>query len=357
MVGGLSTPETAKPYSKHLFLVLVCVGLVTAFAPAVSAQTAAQTSTSPVGPVFNPSFELGPMAGPAGEQLQGSPVDHCIGVGHQVLWGTDTVQGEATGGAFDPPGSTPDPSQADPQGAAERVADDPEGEARYTAGVGHCVYGKDTGYDVAWANPVERTDQPAHWSMDVRNPSVEWGYDYDGDASDREARFATNNNGSRHNMWQWMGSPHQAWTPNAEALTLAVEQGTPPDGASIILSLATVPQESRETNGYYLACDLVFSAEQIRNADDVDDDGKVEVSPLNANFRARRSSHCAELEEKFENGSDAEKREVLGSTRITQLSFWGWNGAEEPVVVDDVQIEGATTVAEEVANGNVDTSP
>jgi hypothetical protein len=336
---------------KRLVYLLAGLGLVTALAPVAAAQSVAPVSSTPVGPVFNPTFEIGPPETPVQNQLEGTPLDHCFGVGHQVIWGSDTPQGQATGGQFNPyaldPSGAPDPSEADPQAAAEDVQDDPEQEARFLAGQDSCVYSDDSGYDLAWLQPAMRSQQPAHWSVDVRSgPSVDFGRTHDDDPTDTEAKLLDAPSKANHNMWQWFGSPHQAWTPNAEALTLDVEAGSIPESGSVILSLSTIPRENAEVSGYYVACDLVFSGAQLEAAQD--DDGHVEASPLDANFRARQS-HCSDLEQQFDSGGEEAKRDALGQVRITQLSFWGWNHGDEPAVVDDVQLEDATTVAEEGA--------
>lgn len=340
-----------------LVYLLVGTALAIAFAPAAGAQSAVPVEATHAGPVFNPDYELGPMAGPAEDRLQGSPIDHCYGVGHQVFYGSETPQGEATGGQLNPyligTSEKPNPEEADPQGAVQQIQDDPQGEAEFLIGEGHCVYGDDTGYDIAWVQPVERMQQPAHWSIDIQNPSTEFGYTHDDNPFDREAKLLDKPGRANHNMWQWFGSPHQAWTPNAEALSFDLEAGSIPESASVILSLSTIPQETRHVNGYYLACDLVFDADQLQQA--LDGDGDVKASPLDANLRARQKQ-CKPLEKKFEGGNETQKREVLGSTRITQLSFWGWNHGDGPAVVDNVQVIRATTIAEEAAKGNVDAS-
>lgn len=329
---------------------LVAATAVVAVAPTSTAQTVSPVSSTPAGPIFNPTFEIGPRESPVSQALDDSPADHCFGVGHQVFWGSETPQGEATGGQLNPyaldPSGLPDPSEADPQAAADSVQDDPEGEAMFLAGQGECVYGDDTGYDLAWVQPADRSEQPAHWSMDPQNPSVDWGTTYDDDPMDREAVFTTDGEGAHHNMWQWFGSPHQAWTPNAEALTLTLEQGDAPSNAAIKVSLSTIPDESTGPGGYYVACQLTFTGDLV-NAN-ADADGNVAVSPLDADLNARHSS-CDSLEAQFDGGTDAEKRDALGETRITQVSFWGWNQASTPVVVDDIQLEGATTYAEDAA--------
>lgn len=324
-------------------IVLFAAGLalVTGFLPATAAQ-----GISPVGPVTNPDFEVGPMLGPARDTVEGTAADECIGVGHQAQYGSGSPQGTATGGEYD----DPDPSEADPHGAVAQVQEDPEGEAEFAAGYGHCEFGSQDGYDLAWVQPVARAQQPAHWSMDIRNPSVEFGYDLDDDPFDREVKFLTE--GSGHNLWQWMGSPHQAFTADADALTMDVEDGTPEKGI-VKFILTTLPMESQDTS-YYQPCSLTFTAQQI--ADAAGADGHAEVSPLDATFKAR-TPVCEPLQETWDDGDDEDKREVLGSTRITQFDFWGWQRNPEPVVVDNVQLEGATTVAEALASGNADANP
>lgn len=324
-------------------VIVAGIALVTVFLPATAAQ-----GVSPVGPITNPDFEAGPTLGPAQDTAEGSPADECVGVGHQALYGSGSPQGTATGGSY----GSPDPSNADPHGAVAQVQEDPEGEAEFAAGYGHCEWSSQDGYDLAWVHPVARAQQPAHWSMDIRNPSVDFGHNFDDDPFDREVKFLADASASGHNLWQWMGSPHQAFTPNAEAFSLDIEAGSPERGV-VTFVLTTVPMET-QGESYYKPCRLVFTAEQI--ADAAGEDGHAEVSPLDGRFVSRDSS-CDALEQKWDGGTDAEKREVLGSTRITQFDFWGWNRNPEPVVVDNVQLVGATTVAESLADGNARANP
>lgn len=302
---------------------------------------------SPTGPITNSDFELAPVPDSATEPLAGTPADACYGLGHQAQYGSETTQGQATGGEYD----SPDPDEADPVGAAESAAENPEGTARYQAGWDYCVWGSDTGYDLAWVHPRTRASQPAHWSMDIRNPSVEFGYNYDEDPFDREVRIFTNASvdydASNHNMWQWFGSKHQAWTANAEALEMDVEAGDVSGAVKFILSSNPLGSQGDQL---YDDCSLTFTQDNLTNA--MDEDGHIAADPVDAVFNARRNP-CQPLEQAWDNGDEEDKRSVLGQVRITQVSFWSWErGTEQATVLDDVRLTAATTAAEEAAGAN-----
>lgn len=301
---------------------------------------AAGTGASPAGPVTNSDFELPPFPDELNEPLTDSAIDECIGIGHQVLYGEETPQGTTTGGTYD----DPNPEEGSAEDAADQVAENPGDEAMFASGYGHCVWGEDTGYDLVWLHPKARTTQPAHWSTDIREKPVEFGYNFDDDPFDREAKILADSSKAGHNLWQWMGSKHQAFTPDADSLSMDIEAGDVSGTVKLILTNVGTNPDSTD---YYQPCSLTFSQSQL--ADAMDADGHIEADPTEAVFTAREDS-CEELKADWETGDEDERRDVLSQTRITQLSFWNWNsGTETDTVIDNVQLPGATTAVEAAA--------
>lgn len=291
-------------------------------------------SASPAGPVTNSNFEVPPVPDETGEALEGTPADQCYGVGHQVLYGSESPQGQATGGTYD----SPNPEEADPAGAATSVVENPQATADQQTS---CVWNSEDGYDLAWVHPRARTTQPAHWSIDIRNPSADFGFNLDDDPSDKEVRLIADDSLAHHNLWQWIGSKHQAFTPNADALSMDVEKG---DVSGIVKLILTNMPSNTESTDYYQPCSLTFTQTQLANA--MDADGHIAADPTNAQFKAREDS-CQNLEDQWDGGDEDAKRDVLSQTRITQLSFWGWErGTDTDTVIDNVELPGASTAAE-----------
>lgn len=313
--------------------IAMLTGGLAAVIPAVSA--------SPLGPVTNSDFEAPPVPDAVAEPLEGSPIDECIGVGHQAQYGYESPQGTATGGTYD----QPNPDAADPQQAATNVTEDPEGEAVFAAGYGHCVWGADTGYDLAWVHPKARTTQPAHWSTEINAPAADFGYNFDDDPFDREVKLIADDSLAHHNLWQWMGSKHQAFTPDADSLSMDIEAGDVSGQVKLILTNLGMNPESTD---YYQPCSLTFTQAQLTDA--MDGDGHIAADPTNAQFAARAPS-CQDLKDAWDDESDdVSKRDVLSQTRITQLSFWGWErGTDTDSVIDNVELPGASTAAEAAA--------
>lgn len=320
-------------YSK-LATVGITIALLTVTIPALAQEP------SPRNPVVNGEFELD---SPVGNVLADTPADECIGIGHQVLFGSQSPQGKIAGGSYD----DPDPAQSDPQGAAEDVANDPEGEALFASGYGHCVWGEDTGYDLCWCNPASlASDEAIHWS----------GHDddtvdnFDGD-EDREIKITKDS--GHHNLWQAFPSPHQAYTGNFDALELRVEDGQIANSARVVVTFSATPLQAQSPwVGYFGDCSLSFSADQFTA-------GPNSIDPVDASFSSK-SADCEDAKDEWDNGDDADKRDVLGRLRIVQLSFWGWDNVDTPddeVVLDGISLAGASLAAEEAATGNVNPNP
>lgn len=295
---------------------------------------------SPAGPVTNSEFELPPVTRTVETTLEGSALDACYGIGHQVLWGSSTPQHQATGGPF----GEPDPGQADPVGAAFSVLEDPQGTAdRQTS----CVWNEEQGRDLAFVNPAGAAMSPVGWQYDLRNTPVAFGYGFDSDVMDRETLIRADGSLSDRNLWQEIGPKHHAFTPNADALELRVETGSIPDRAEIHLSLEPATPDSI-ANDVVHECLLSFEGPQLQDALAASPGESLAVDPVEGDFDAREDT-CDDLEAAWRDASDDERRDVLAQTRLTEIALWYWNHGTEPVVVDGLRLRGASLVAEEGA--------
>lgn len=147
--------------------------------------------------------------------------------------------------------------------------------------------------------------------------------------------------GSSHNFWQAYPNPHQAYTADFDALRFRVEAGTIPPGAIVQLSLSTSPLAAPSPFvGIFLNCSLTFSRLTP------DTGGLVSADPVEASF-ASRHVDCDASAAAWAAGGEDERRAALGTLRIVQVSFWGFE-AGSPVVLDDVEIAGARTVPEQL---------
>lgn len=342
-------------------------------------------------PVVNPGFEIDQ---PDVKPLEGSPADECIGVGHQLFYGSHTPQakvenatvavlapedrkaeGEEAAAAAqegDADATLENATQAAQEGnrtaAEENVTrlvdshDSPkelEEEALFQAGYGHCVFSDENGTDIAWLNPVRlATDDATHWSG--HNDDTLGDLDDDGD---REIAIPTDPE-TPHNLWQAWPSPFQAFTARFQALELDVEAGAIPDGALIQVSLSATPVETQSGDlVLFRDCALNFPGTLLN--DHLDAQGHVDVNPLEAGFSDTGDPDCEELEDRWNDPdtTDHQRREILGRLRVVQLSFWRFHvSPEDPscacsIQLDNVALSHATTVAEEVADGNVRADP
>lgn len=300
-------------------------------------------------PVVNGEFELF-VPDDAAEQLEGTPADECVGIGHQVLYGSETWQQRVEDGATSATDGETGNATENATRAVDAWTSAPLDEARFLSGYGHCVYSSEEGYDVVWLNPVRTAqDDAVHWSRGDDNTA--FGSAHDGDPIDREVRIGANASASGHNLWQAWPSPHQAYTASFDALTFRVESGEIPSSAAVKISLSATPAEEVTPWALlFLDCDITFTADQLRSSMV---EGTVRADPVDAVLRSRHET-CQDAKQAWDDADAAKRREILGRLRMVQLSFWGFNKGETDVVLDGVALEGTSTAAEEVAQGNTD---
>lgn len=330
---------------RHAVLAIgAAAALVGAVLPAVGAGGAA-----PVNPILNGEFELStPRA--VFDQLTGTPADECIGIGHQVFYGEDTPQAGLVGAAaatLAGNDTARDENVSQTMGYANS-SESLQDQALLQSGYGHCVWSQEEGYDLAWINPVEKTrDEAVAWSAepDDDERTVSFG-DFQGDG-DREAMFVQKPNGSGHNMWQSWLSQNQAFTADFDALEFDVESGTIPSNAKIQVSLSATPWNNQTKElVVYRDCALNFRGGDLASTLE---DGRVSMPPVDAGFSHTDDPDCIDLADQWENGTDEERRDILGRLRIVQFSFWGFQN-EGPLVVDDVALTQTPTAAEGAAH-------
>lgn len=324
--------ETGRRYATIL------IGLLIAVIPLAQALPAPADD-----PVFNGEFELY-LPDDAANELEGTPADECVGVGHQVFWGEETPQGDAEDAVTQASEGNLSYAQENVTSAIDRVATAPVDEALFLAGYGHCVYSEEDGYDVAWLNPVHLAqDEAVHWSgHDDDNVT-----DHDGD-TDREILIPADP-GSNHNLWQAWPSPHQAYTADFDALEFRVEDGTIPDGALVQVSLSATPLDRQSTDLLlYRDCALNFRGEDLEATRTGE---QVSMSPLDAGFSSTGDPDCEELAATWHDATttDEERRDILSRLRIVQVSFWAFH-TQGPIVLDDIAMPGAETAAEDAPN-------
>jgi hypothetical protein len=286
--------------------------------------------TTPGGPIANGNFESHAVPGEASGPLEDTPANECIGIGHQANWGSDTPQGTLVGD--DPTAITSDPSNADPDpvrfverytGAENGPESKAQQDAEEQSGYGHCEFSDEKGHDAYWINPAQAggtTDEDAfRWSVGSQATA---SFRADDEPIDKEIQIdSAPSNGGDHNLWQNMFQPGQqaAYTANFDALELDVENHettTIPSDAFVQISLGAEPLNVQEPyTVVYIDC---------ADPDCPDDLGD----------------------------SASERRQTLGRLSIVQVSFWNFNDGNAPVVIDDVGLPGATTHAEEAADGN-----
>lgn len=306
--------------------------LVALLALAATAFPSNATTVEPVGPVLNGDFELAASLNlPAGL----TPLETCYGFGHQVLYGSDSWQYKLVEGT-------------NPEGAAMQLLADPQGEAEYLSGAGHCVWGSQEGYDLVWLTPAKYANKALHWSTEGSYPNVVVG-DFTSDG-DKEIRIGNTPAAGYHSLWQAWPSPHQAWMADFVALSVRVEQGAIPASAFVQLSLASAPQHDASPYvGVFIDCSLTIPASSFV----LGADGRYHADPTTGSFAASWEG-CNEEAAAFNapGATRGDKYAVLGDLRIVQNSWWYWNTGATPVVLDDIAMTGARTVAEALAEGS-----
>lgn len=326
--------------------------------------TATADSVAPVGPVANGDFERPFVPNAVPDTLEGTPADECVGIGHQVLFGSAHLQGRLAGDDWQNWG----PEDADPNNAfttlrwltdRDRPIEHAIGEAEYQSGYGHCVFSTEEGTDQVWFDPVDRTRTPTEWSTGL-DSSTEFGSGFDDDPFDREAKILTDSDKAPHNLWQVVNR-QQAYTLNFDEYRFTVENwddikdNANPLPGNIKLSFTLTPVDTQHP---FVLIFLDGFLQFNPGPEDVDDDGVVHLDPVQDGTLKCYWEACDEFKEDYDDGTSEEKRTDLGRLRIIQNSFWTFNqGQEDPVVLDDVAIDGATTTAEEAATGNAKVNP
>ncbi len=357
------------------FTIMTAIAMATAMVPLVVAE-----SVAPEGPITNGAFENPFVPSQVYDALEGSPADTCVGVGHQIMWGDGSTQQVLLG---DHPLDSEEDAETEPNPdgvnlLAKRFVDDdqPVNEARDEAllqsGLGHCVWNpREEGIDLAWVQPAEEAREPSDWSIDdrpERQTAVEFGYGFDNDPFDREVRITATPGASSHNIWQSGAKKHQAYTMNYDVFTFEVENWgqikdlEAPFGTKAFIQITFSVTPSQEQNpwiGIFADGSLTFDAATIEEKAR-EGDGTVTLSPVHDvdSVSCRSYPPCLEIKEDLgaspsTTQEEEEKRALLGRLRIVQMSFWRFNHAPQDLVLDDVEIAGYTTVADELATGNL----
>ncbi len=353
--------------------------LIAGVAPAMASHGGLSSATG-FGPVVNGDFELSPVPRTSTSALDNTPADECVGIGHQVFWGSETAQADATDirPAPDIIGAAlferltnedaEDDPQPDPAAAADRVSSSPSEEALFLSGYGHCEFSSQKGQDQAWVNPAggggaTGNEKAPGWSNTGNdNSPTTAGFYHDDDPFDREVRIVADSSLDNHNMWQSFG-PSNAFTANFEALEFDVEAGSIPSSANVQLALSATPLERQngETVAFF-GCQLNFREAALVP----DDDGHVRVDPTIADtagttgvqFFDRGGDDCDDIHGAWDDATTQERREMLGRLSIVQISFKNFNRGADDMLLDNIALTSATTVAEELAvHGNLHVCP
>jgi hypothetical protein len=319
-------------------------------------------------PVVNGDFELHLDTG-LSDDLAGTPVDECIGIGHQVFYGSQSWQQRLENAALAAADGDLEGAQENTGEAAGMWAEDPLHEIQFLSGYGHCVANNQDGTDMIWFNPAHNLDRDViHWSH--QDDNTRFGH-FGDQPQERSARIDADTSASNHNLWQAWPSPFQAYTGDFDALTFQVKAGTlenidPANGGQgrVVLSFSATPlQQQSPWVLLFLDCDLTFTQHQIFQAaqavEGTTRDYFVTLDPTEGVLRSRFDPSCLEAEQAWDAadpGSD-DRREILGKLRMVQLSFWNYNRGPGPVVLDHVSIQGASTFAEQIAAGNFNVDP
>lgn len=316
----------------------------------------AAAQSNPAGPVANGNFESFAVPSEATQPLQGTPADECVGIGHQVDYGTDTPQGTLTGSEFD---DMPDDADPSPTALVDRYQQGGASQARADAeeqsGYGHCEFSDAKGEDKYWVNAAgaggTTGDSAFLWSNvgDDGSPT-QAGFTYDDDPFDKEVQVDTVP--GKHNFWQNVLNPGRepAYTANFDALQFDVEAGSIPDEAYVDISLNGAPGHVQEPYvAAYIDCGISFPASYLQASLD---EGTVSASPVADAVNYDAGADCPS-KSNWNNPDDGDsRREILGRLSISQVSFWKFNRGDAPVVIDNIALPGATTLAQEAASGN-----
>lgn len=186
--------------------------------------------------------------------------------------------------------------------------------------------------------------------------------DVDGDL-DREAVVPADPDVENRNFFQnVLSGPTRshAFSANFHALEFEVEGAALPSGqgARVHVSVSTDPAHSQEARPYALLRDCVLKIPVGGQS------GSVSLSPVEGGADLVPVQgldifdfECADLTQSWDDASREERRRILGRLTVTGIGFWDLNQGTQPAVVDDVRLEGASLVAEEVADGNFERNP
>lgn len=160
---------------------------------------------------------------------------------------------------------------------------------------------------------------------------------------------------SSHNFWHPFANAQQAFSANFDKMTFDIEldgvtRAQLPNSAYIAISVALTPfNDLHQFAVLYVECSLSVTKSQLLSAatfTTVPGPGgrtylHVSIDPTAMAFRAYTSDGfegCNNEEAAWGPASAADRRAMLGTMRLVQVSFWGWNGA----VIDNVDLRGST---------------
>lgn len=177
--------------------------------------------------------------------------------------------------------------------------------------------------------------------------------DADGDA-DLEAVVAADPGASNHNFWQTTLPPLEVPTANFDAFAWTLEGGAIAPSANNQIGFSLSPSFSQHPFvGAFWDGAVMFRADDM--AATMDEAGRVHLDPaLHGEIICPDFEPCRTFKLAFDAADTEGKRELLGQARIVQVSFWNFNRLDEgEAVIDDVAIDGASMIVEELAAGNV----
>lgn len=196
-----------------------------------------------------------------------------------------------------------------------------------------------------------RADEALFWETKGILGETTTFEDADGDG-DREAVIASclaPDCWGVRNLLQSLTATSQAFSANFTAYTFVVEEGSVPDEASVWIRISFRPACLEPSFPYYCDVTLAWDGSSMQT----DEEGLVRLDPAQTRFvctsvtpdggvsPATHDPICERFREDWEAADEQQRRALLDQARITHQFFWAFSKGADPVVVDDVSIEGA----------------
>lgn len=160
----------------------------------------------------------------------------------------------------------------------------------------------------------------------------------------------------------------RAMSGSFQTYRFVVEHGTVPEQAKVVMHLQANPSDTQHPLPAGVISRPFYDISLIFEGEDLEPDsiGHVLLDPVTEGETTCPTVDidldgevddpwppCTDFQDDWGEASEEERRDMLGRTRLIDHGFHLWDRGEGTVVIDNVRMSGATSIAQELARGNV----